>query len=331
MAKKKSANPENQLLPLDITTDLIESEKDREKHLRSYIPSPFIAAALPSRDIKKNVFTRKYNNVIMKLSSGSKVPFGKYGRLLLTILTTHAVLCKNSNPNEPVEINYKSLNQLLKELQLPSSRSNDIKEQLACFKECSFIFEEKIVKIAQTSLFHDYLDEESIEMLGDEVKATKVSTGIIPFMKQMEYVELEDRKGNQQHIGLSIVLSKDFAQFSQEHSVPIDYTVYKNISSAIGKDLYAWLVYRNNSIKTPLFISREALVSQFMPVDDDSHPDQLRTNYEYLKEQIKIIKQKYYTDLNVEFDKAGFGITLSKSKAPMIAEDKRYILVTASL
>ena len=331
MAKKNIPNPENQLFPLNITTELMETEENKEKHLRSYIPSPFIAAALPSRDIKKNVFTRKYNNVIMKLSSGSKVPFGKYGRLLLTILTTHAVLCKNSNPNEPVEINYKSLNQLLKELQLPSSRSNDIKEQLACFKECSFIFEEKITKVAQTSLFHDYLDEESIEMLGDEVKATKVSTGIIPFMKQMEYVELEDRKGNQQHIGLSIVLSKDFAQFSQEHSVPIDYTVYKNISSAIGKDLYAWLVYRNNSIKTPLFISREALVSQFMPVDDESHPDQLRTNYEYIKEQIKIIKQKYYTDLNVEFDKAGFGITLSKSKAPMIAEDKRYILVTASL
>ena len=76
----------------------------------------------------------------MKLSSGSKVPFGKYGRLLLTVLTTHAVLCKNTNPDEPVVINYKSLNQLLKELQLPSSRSNDIKVQLDCFKECSFIF-----------------------------------------------------------------------------------------------------------------------------------------------------------------------------------------------
>lgn len=325
MAKRKTEQNDNQLIPLNLP------EETQEQHLRSYLPSPFIAAALPSRDIKKNVFTRKYNNVTMKLSSGNKVPFGKYGRLLLTILTTHAVLCKNSNPNGPVVINYKSLNQLLKELQLPSSRSGDIKEQLECFKECSFIFEEKIVKIAQTSLFHDYLDEEELKTFDDEVKATKVSTGIIPFMKQMEYIELEDRKGSQQHIGLSIVLSKDFAQFSQEHSVPIDYTVYKNISSAIGKDLYAWLVYRNNSIQQPIFISRDALVSQFMPVDDKSHPDQLRTNYEYIKEQIKIIKQKYYKDLNVEFDKAGVGITLHKSKPPIIADDKRYILVTSSL
>ena len=256
MAKRKRKTDENMLIPLNLPEN---PEDSSEKHIRSYIPSPFIAAALPSRDIKKTVFIRKYNNVTMKLSSGSKVPFGKYGRLLLTVLTTHAVLCKNTNPDEPVVINYKSLNQLLKELQLPSSRSNDIKVQLDCFKECSFIFEEKIVKVAQTSLFHDYLDEETVETLGDEVTATKISTGIIPFMKQMEYVELEDRKGNQQHVGLTIVLSKDFANFSQDHSVPIDYTVYKNISSAIGKDLYAWLVYRNNSIKAPLFISREAL------------------------------------------------------------------------
>lgn len=329
MAKKKTENQET-YLPLDINFNE-EVEESNEKHLRSYIPSPFIAAALPSRDIKKPVFIRKYNNVTMKLSSGNKVPFGKYGRLLLTVLTTHAVINKNSNPDQPIQICYKSLNQLLKELQLPSSRSNDVKEQLDCFKECTFIFEEKIMKIAQTSLFHDYLDKETIDTLGDEVTATKISTGIIPFLKTMEYVQLEDRKGNQQHVGLTICLSQDFVKFSQDHSVPIDYTIYKNISSAIGKDIYAWLIYRNNSIKTPLFISREALVSQFMPVDDTSHPDQLRTNYDYIKEQIRIIKQKYYPDLNVEFDKSGYGITLYKSKAPMLSEDTRYILVTSSL
>lgn len=320
------AESTNKELTLPLGTEL----EEQDKHLRSYLPSSFIAAGLPSRDTGKPVFVRKYNNITMKLTSGNKVPYGKYGRLLLTVLTTHAVICKNTNPNEPVEINYKSLSQLLKELQLPSSRSNDIKEQLECFSQCSFIFEEKVEKILQTSLFYDYLDEMK-EDFADEVKATKVSTGIIPFMKRMQYVELEDRKGEKQHVGLTVVLSEEFAKFSQEHSVPIDYTVYKNISSAIGKDLYAWLVYRNNNLKGSLFISREALVSQFMPVDDTSHPDQLRTNYEYLKDQIKIIREKYFKDLKVEFDVSGYGITLYKSKAPIAVEDKRYILVTASL
>lgn len=329
MTKKRNDKQES-YLPLEINYS-DELEKNKEKHVRSYIPSPFIAAALPSRDIKKPVFIRKYNNVTMKLSSGNKVPFGKYGRLLLTILTTHAVINKNSNPDQLILIKYKSLNQLLKELQLPSSRSNDIKEQLDYFKECTFIFEEKIMKITQTSLFHDYFNQEIPKNLDDEVIATKYSTGIIPFLKAMEYVELEDRKGSKQHGGLSICLSQDFVKFSKDHSVPIDYTVYKDISSAIGKDIYAWLIYRNNRIRAPLFISREALVSQFMPVDDNSHPDQLRTNYDYIKNQIKSIKQKYYPNLNIEFDKSNYGITLYKSKVLMLSLDKRYILVTANL
>lgn len=319
----------------DNTLDMLLTNKTEINecgvYFRSYIPSAFIAAALPLRSIKKSVFIRKYNDITMKLASGSKVPFGKYGRLLLTVLTTHAVINKNMAPDQSIQINYKSLNQLLKELQLPSSRGTDIKEQLDYFKECTFIFERKIIKIAQASLFHDYLDNGTINVLGDEIKATKISTGVIPFLKGMEYIELEDRKKNKQHIGLTIWLSQDFVKFSQEHSVPIDYTVYKKITSAIGKDIYAWLVYRNNSIKDSLFISREALVSQFMPIDDNSHHDQLRTNYDYIKEQIKTIKQKYYPNLKVEFDMVNFGITLYKSEVQILSDDKRYILVTANL
>lgn len=316
---------------LSVNNNFPNAIEEHTSHFRSYIPSAFIAAALPLRAIKKSVFIRKYNDVTMKLSSGSKVPFGKYGRLLLTVLTTHAVVNKNTNPAQPIQINYKSLNQLLKELQLPSSRSNDIKEQLDYFKECTFIFERRIVKIAQASLFHEYLDESVISVFGEEIKATKISTGVIPFLKGMEYIELENRKKNRQHIGLTIWLSQDFVKFSQEHSVPIDYTIYKKITSAIGKDIYAWLIYRNNSIKEPLFISREALVSQFMPVDSHSHYDQLRTNYDYIKEQIKSIKQKFYSDLQIEFDKSEFGITLYKSKVQINTDDRRYILVTANL
>lgn len=327
---EKERNDENQQL-FDEMNQLVnfeEQTKDVQKY-RSYMPSPFIVAALPARDVKKNVFVRKYNNITLRLTGGIKVPFGKYGRLLLTILTTHAVINKNTNKDEPVVISYKSLNQLMKELQLPTSRCNNIKEQLECFANASFIFEERVEKVTQCSLFKDLLDENST--LGEEVKATKVSTGVIPFIKTMQYVDLEDRKGDKQSVAINIVLSEDFANFSKEHSVPIDYTVYKNITSAIGKDLYAWLVYRNNSLKEPLYISREALVNQFMPVDENSNKDQFRTNWAYLKEQIKILQEKYYKDLKVSFDSTNMGLTLYKSKAPIASDDKRYILVTADL
>ncbi|MCQ2592682.1 MAG: plasmid encoded RepA protein [Treponema sp.] len=329
---KKETNEENQELfeKVNQLIDFEEQPKDVQKY-RAYIPAPFIAAALPARDVKKNVFIRKYNNITLRLSSGTKVPFGKYGRLLLTILTTHAVINKNSNPDTPVVITYKSLNQLMKELQLPTSRCNEIKEQLECFANASFNFEERVQKLTQISLFKDLMEEGVSSTFDSEVKATKVSTGVIPFIKSMQYVELEDRKGEKQNVAFTIVLSDDFANFSKKHSVPIDYTAYKNITSAIGKDLYAWLVYRNNSLKEPLYISRESLVNQFMPVDENSNKDQFRTNWSYLKEQIKIIQEKHYKDLKINFDSDNLGFTLYKSKPPIVTNDQRYILVTSDL
>ncbi len=323
MGRKKTTANSNEL-------ELIDGKKKEVQKYKSYMPAPFISAALPARDVKKNVFVRKYNNITLRLTGGIKVPFGKYGRLLLTILTTRAVICKNSNPGEPVTITYKSLNELMKELQIPNSRCKEIKEQLECFANASFIYEEKIMKVTQKSLFKDMLGED-YEGFEDEVKATKISTGMIPFIKAMQYIELEDRKGENKNVAFNIVLAEDFVKFSQAHSVPIDYTTYKSITSAIGKDLYAWFVYRNNYITEPLFISKQALVNQFMPVKEGANKDQFRTNYEYLKNQIKIIQEKYYPELNIKFDEDNQGITLFKSKAPIMAEDKRYILVTAEL
>ena len=68
-----------------------------------------------------------------------------------------------------------------------------------------------------------------------------------------------------------------------------------------------------------------------MPVDENSNKDQFRTNWAYLKDQIMILKEKYYKDLKVSFDSSNMGLTLYKSKAPIESDDKRYILVTADL
>lgn len=306
------------------------TEEESVQEYRSFMPSPFIAAALPLRDVKKNVFVRKYNNITLRLTGGIKVPFGKYGRLLLTILTTHAVLADKQN-EDGCEINYKSIKQLLDELQLPSSRGNDVKEQLECFAQSSFIFEEHRMVVTQKSLFKELLDDG--ENLSGEVKATKHSTGNIPFMKSLQYLELEEKNGDKKNLAFNVHLSKDFVKFSQDHSVPINYTAYKNITSAVGKDLYAWFVYRNNGLTEPLFISKEALVNQFMPVSETSTnvKDQIRVNFDYIKGQIDIIKEKYYPELKVSYDSDNLGITLFKSKPQIESNDTHYILVTTDI
>lgn len=161
---------------LELFSSEIESKKEIQK--RSFIPSVFISAALPLRDNKRNTFVRKYNNITMKLSGAEKVPYGKYGRLLLSILTTHAVQEKNSS--EDIYIKYESLQQLLDEMQLPRQRGKEIMEQLDCFKQCSFIYEEVQTKyIKLPSLFADDPDFANEET----VKAEKISTGLIPFLR----------------------------------------------------------------------------------------------------------------------------------------------------
>lgn len=307
--------------------------RDPEVLLKSFLSSPFIAASLPLKDVNKNIFKRKYNNFTLSLaSSADKVPFGKYGRLLLTILTTHAVVGRHVSSDGSVLIQYDSIRQLLKEMQLSAGRSNDIKKQLEYFSKSTFVFEERRTSVVQRSLFKDLLDSDEISASSEKIQATLVSSGVIPFMEAMQYIELKEADSEGKQLCISMKLSPAFVKFSKKHAVPINYTVYKKISSAVGKDIYAWLIYRNNSIKDDesVFIPSSVLVEQFMPVREGGHSNQERTNYNYILEQIRLIKDKYYQSLKIRINSDGDGITLLKSPAQIPAENSRYVLVTAN-
>ena len=118
-----------------------ELEK-KDKLSLSYLPSAFITASLPLRDIKSNVFTRKYNNISMVITGSSKVPYGSYGRLVLSLLTTHAVVDRKSE-NGTVEIYFDREKDFLNELQAPASRAEKFREQLQAFSTSSFLYQAK--------------------------------------------------------------------------------------------------------------------------------------------------------------------------------------------
>ena len=122
-----------------------------DEALVSFIPSFFTTASLPFKNINRTEFIRKASNGIsLILNSPTNVPYGKYGRLLLSVFTTHAVLSKEKGV--PVIIEYESMAQLLREMQLPRQRGKDIQEQL-----------EKCTKCIETALlllpFVDYYGE----------------------------------------------------------------------------------------------------------------------------------------------------------------------------
>lgn len=299
---------------------------EQPKYL-SYIPGLFTTASLPFKNVNKTVFTRKGSQgLTLTLTSPVNVPFGRYGRLLLTVLTTHAVLSKEKNV--PVMIEYASLSELLREMQLPRQRGGDIKEQLECFTNATFAFQHKETTLKAGYLFKEMYDGNYPKK---DVEVTTHTTGSIRFTTGVQYQEVKDNVSDPKFGNFKIIISAEFANFCQKHAVPIDYGVYKSISSAVGKDIYAWLVFRNNGLTDPMFISREKLVEQFMPVTENQDKNTVNVNYAFIINQIKEIKKKYYPEVKVEFGSDGDGITLYKSPTPVIKNDTRYALITSSI
>ncbi len=309
----------------------MEIEAQKQQPVMAFVPSFFTTASLPFKNMHKPVFVRKGSNgITLTLTSPKNVPFGKYGRLLLTVLTTHAVLSKEKQA--AVGIEYRSLAELLRELQLPKQRGKDIKEQLECFSNAAFAFDIVTRELKGAYLFKD-LYEDGKHPEGDVTVRTK-TTGNIRFTNGIQVQEVDDGT-DIKTAGIKIMLSPEFSGFCQRHAVPIDYTVYKDITSPVGKDIYAWLVYRNNGMKEPVFIPRNKLVEQFMPVNEGlealSKAKTESNNYNKIIGLVREIQEKYYPDLKVEIDEGGAGLTLYKSPTPVIKDDTRYALITSDI
>lgn len=330
---RKKIDESNNLIPMDNSvSELFDQDagnlEERQQKQIGYIPSFFTTASLPFKNLNKTVFIRKGSQgVTLTLTSPKNVPFGKYGRLLLSILTTHAVISKNKDNSLLIE--FSSMADLLRELQLPKQRGKDIKEQLECFTNAQFSFEQQIKETKAGYLFKD-LYEDGNYPKGDVQVKTK-TTGNIRFTTGVQYQEIEDGSADTKTGHFKILLSPEFVMFCQEHAVPIDYEVYKDIGSPIGKDIYAWLVFRNNGMKGETFIPRSKLVEQFIPVEEGKDPNIVNVNYARIIELMKEIKEKYYPEVKFDVNKDGSGITLYKSPTPVLKNDPRYALITTDL
>ena len=327
---RKKITESNNLVPIDNTiAELFELDATREQKKQiAYLPSFFTTASLPFKNMHKTVFVRKGSQgLTLTLTSPKNVPFGKYGRLLLSVLTTHAVIAKNSTG--PVLIEYASMADLLKELQLPKQRGKDIKEQIECFSNAAFAFEQRIEELQAGYLFKDLYEDGNYPK--KDVTVRTVTTGNIRFTTGVQYKEITEDSKDTKTGRFKILLSDEFTAFCQKHAVPIDYETYKEINSPIGKDLYAWLVYRNNANYEKVFISRQKLVEQFIPVDSDKDSNLVNVNYARIIELLNEIREKYYKDVKFEVSKDGSGITLFKSKTPVLKNDPRYALITADI
>lgn len=176
----------------------------------AYIPSFFTTASLPFRNVKSSVFIRKGSNgITLKLTAPQNVPFGRYGRLLLSLFTTHAVLSKEKDC--AVFIQYDKFIDLLNELQLPKQRGKDVREQLECFTNAAFAFEQTVKELKAGYLFKDLYEDGNYPK--SDVTVKTVSTGNIRFTTGVQYQEIEDGSDTNKYGSFKIILSPEFASF----------------------------------------------------------------------------------------------------------------------
>jgi hypothetical protein len=300
-----------------------ENVEGAKKRILSYMPTHFVFCSLPLKNPKEDVreYEKRYNKYRMRIEGGKGIPGGKYARLLLTLFATEAVVRKSEDPNEKVILKYDSVKQLINRLGVGRAPyEKDITELLKRFAYSHIYFEITERKEYIKSEFKIAQDSDIPER--GTIKLESVIN--VPFFlayNRVEYKEKEHENGKSKKI--VIILSPSFTEMVRNHSVPVDYDIYKEISRPLGKDLYVWLTYRNNGPipAEGIHITRKKLMEQFYN-DINGYE---RQYYAILIDEIKEIKNKYYPELKVTFKEDYNGIILYKSERKIKPKDVRYV------
>lgn len=291
------------------------------KRPMSFMPTQLMICTLPLRSLTgKNVsYKREYNGNMMEFVGKNGVPGGRLARLIVMLLTTAVVNNKNNvDKSAPITLYYKSFRDFQEALGMESNRSKELMGVMEMFVGCNMYFTSTETRpFTETELFGEDIPQ------GGYAKA--ISMENVPFISKLQVVEVLDKnKKTMTNVEISIIISKDYAEKVENHAIPVDYEVYRNIISPLEKDMYVWLVYKNNIQikKEGQFIPRKNLLEQFLPNGDGALES---ANYQRITEAINNIKNKYYPGLQVSCRENHTGITLFQSPKIIQGKDTRYV------
>jgi len=312
-----------------------ENPGGESRRIRGYVPTCFVICPLPvrmpGRDVKE--YERKYNQYQLKLTGTNGIPGGKIGRDLLMLFSTEAVFL-SSESDGSVNIRFHSIKRLAETIGITRNNFNDkIIDSIERYAGCSIYFEKfnEVYKKTNDNMLFSFMDEEENKMVkrGDEVRFKRIVN--VPFIHKFESLEVVRKKLKVGvPVRIDIKLASQFVTVARDHAVPINFSAYKEMGSTLEKDLYVWLVYRNNGFlpNEGLFVSRRNLLDQFS-LDEDRGVNNEGPNYFRILEAIKTIKKEYYENLDVEILKGGNfderGIVLHKSPAVIDKNDEGFV------
>lgn len=217
----------------------IETEEAKEAKALGYMARVFAQASLPYNQVNENYYIRNNGLIKLKVISDPEigVPFGAYPRLLMSWITTEAVLTNSHT----LALGH-TLTGFMSELGLiPSGGKWGTIPRL----------KDQMLRLFSSTISSTYSTQERNIGLGLRVVTTYD-------------LWWNPSKPNQSSLWEStLTLSKDFFDEIIKRPVPIDLRVLKAIKQSPMKlDIYCWLTYRMSYLKKPTEIPWEVLAMQ---------------------------------------------------------------------
>lgn len=236
------------------TAMAIEEEDAKAAGSIGYMARAMITATMPYKDPKERVFTRRNGNFQLEILAGYEggVPYGIYPRLLMSWLTTEAVLTKSPT------------------IQLGDSLSHFLREVLEIrtitggANGTGTRVTEQMKRLFGAFVSARYEAKDALDrswslknvMIADHVKLKEASGDYL--WKPQAPEDMGKWKSE-------VRLSENFFREIVDRPVPIDLRAYKALRKVpLAMDIYCWLTYRMKYMRAPSAPIRwEALMAQF--------------------------------------------------------------------
>lgn len=220
----------------------IEEKDAIESGDLGFMPSAMILASLPHSKVEGHIFTRKNNNTTLTIMNRPDIglPYGKIPRVIIAFLCTEAK--RNQNTHGPNIFLGNSLKEFIRKLGMigTGGARGDIGRTADQAKR---LFTSNIMLTGEpgTQFHWKKMDITTSGMLlWDPADMNKESSW-----------------------ESTLKLSEEFFNQCKDHSFPFHLQVINELKSPLAIDIYLWLTYRYNSLRTQTHISWLQLQWQF--------------------------------------------------------------------
>ena len=268
---------------------------------KAYVPAPFIFCPLPLRELKEQTWVKKTRTAEMSITSKYGVPHGKWGRLSLSLLCTHAL--KFGSPE--ISFGDRRSDAIRLTGQNPDGGGNQGR------------FTKSMLQLSTSMLTFENYGEDGMKM--ENVLIVKRGA----FEKKKETPDDRILAPSSYDYNGHITLSDDFYNLVQEHSVPLNWKIYRELQP-LEADVYSWMIRRYYGMQQSQVIPWEGIMNQFSDVDLENKSRQQQYAFKKrFKTVMEKIKAEHYG--KASFDFVNKGVKLNPSPLSIGKDEVRTI------